>query len=79
MLFRSKVDLAPADSATQEGLNGLIQDIGYTGNALSFGVQFGEQTLRAELATMNTRIPLRGDAACLSWKPEDAHLLPEEL
>jgi len=71
--------LAPEGSATQEGLNGLIQDIGYTGNVLSFGVQVGEQTFRAERATRNTRIPLRGDAACLSWKPEEAYLLPEEL
>jgi putative spermidine/putrescine transport system ATP-binding protein len=79
MPHRLKVDLAPAGSAAQAGLNGLIQDIGYTGNALSLGVQVGEQTLRAELATMNARIPLRGDTACLSWKPEDAYLLPEEL
>jgi len=60
-------------------LDGVIQELGYTGNALSFGVQVGEETLRAETNASNARAPMKGEQAHLSWDPEDALILPEEV
>jgi len=58
-------------------LEGVIQELGYTGNALSFGVQIDGSMVRAEMNASTARIPLKGEPVHLSWRPDDALILPE--
>jgi len=39
-------------------------------------VQVGDQQLQAQMLTSSGDLPRVGDAAYLSWAPEDAYLLP---
>lgn len=76
---RLRVDLAADEDEGGARLAGVIQELGYTGNALSFGVQVGDQMVRAEQSSSTARIPGKGDPARLAWQPEDALILPEDV
>lgn len=77
---RLRVDLSQIEiDGDGERLEGVIQELGYTGNALSFGVQVDGNMVRAELNASGARIPQKGEPANLSWRPDDALILPEEV
>lgn len=77
---RLRVELAQDESGGgDERLEGVIRELGYTGNALAFGVQVDRHMVRAEMSASNARIPQRGETANLSWRPDDALILPEEV
>lgn len=77
---RLRVDLSQIEiDGDGERLEGVIQELGYTGNALSFGVQVDGNMVRAELNASGARIPGKGESAHLSWRPDDALILPEEV
>jgi putative spermidine/putrescine transport system ATP-binding protein len=76
---RLRVGLPPDETGGGERLEGVIQELGYTGNALSFGVQVDGNMVRAELNASSARIPQRGEPAHLSWRPDDALILPEDV
>ena len=77
---RLRVDVEPHQRDEGDGrLVGVIRELGYTGNALSFGVQMDGAMARAEMNASGARTPLKGDAAHLSWKPDDALILPEGM
>lgn len=57
-------------------LAGTIERVSYTGDALAVAVRVGGQELQAQLLTSSGDLPRVGDAAYLSWAPEDAYLLP---
>ena len=59
-------------------LEGVIEELGYTGNTLSFGMPVDGTMVRAELSEWSGRIPHKGDPVQLTWKPEDALILPQE-
>jgi putative spermidine/putrescine transport system ATP-binding protein len=76
---RLRVGLSQDETDGGERLGGVIQELGYTGDALSFGVEVDGNIIRAELSGLSGRIPQRGEPAYLSWRPEDALILPEEV
>jgi putative spermidine/putrescine transport system ATP-binding protein len=57
-------------------MTGTIERVSYTGDALSVAVRVGDQQLQAQMLTSSGDLPRIGDAAYLSWAPEDAYLLP---
>jgi putative spermidine/putrescine transport system ATP-binding protein len=60
-------------------LEGVIEELGYTGNTLSFGMPVDGAMVRAELSEWSGRIPQKGDPVQLTWQPEDALILPQGL
>jgi putative spermidine/putrescine transport system ATP-binding protein len=76
---RLRVELSPDETHGSGRLQGVIQELGYTGNALSFGVEVDGSMVRAELSGSSDRMPHKGEPAYLSWRPEDALILPEEV
>jgi len=77
---RLRVELAPDEPLPGAGrLAGVIRELGYTGNALSFGVEIGGTIVRAEMHASGAPIPRKGETAHLSWQPDDALILPEEV
>ncbi|WP_087873698.1 ABC transporter ATP-binding protein [Arthrobacter globiformis] len=71
---RLNVALHPAPG--QAPLSGTIERVSYTGDALAVAVRVGEKQLQAQMLTTSGDLPRIGDAAYLSWAPEDAYLLP---
>ena len=71
---RLNVSLHPG--AAQAPLAGTIERVSYTGDALAVAVRVGGQQLQAQLLTSSGDLPRVGDAAYLSWAPEDAYILP---
>lgn len=71
---RLNVSLRPG--AGPESIAGIIERVSYTGDALAVAVRAGEKLLHAQLLTSTGDLPRVGDAAYLSWAPEDAYLLP---
>jgi putative spermidine/putrescine transport system ATP-binding protein len=76
---RLRVGLSQDETDGGGRLEGVIQELGYTGNALSFGVQVDGNMVRAELNASSARTPQKGEPAYLSWRPEDALILPEDV
>ncbi|MDF2050948.1 ABC transporter ATP-binding protein [Arthrobacter sp. Cr_A7] len=71
---RLSVSLQPR--AAQAPLAGTIERVSYTGDALSVAVRVGGQQLQAQMLTSSGDLPRVGDAAYLSWAPDDAYILP---
>jgi putative spermidine/putrescine transport system ATP-binding protein len=71
---RLNVSLQPG--AAQAPMTGTIERVSYTGDALAVAVRVGGQQLQAQLLTSSGDLPRVGDAAYLSWAPEDAYILP---
>ena len=71
---RLNVSLHPG--AADAPLAGTIERVSYTGDALAVAVRVGGQQLQAQMLTSSGDLPRIGDAAYLSWNPEDAYLLP---
>lgn len=71
---RLGVSLAPGSGLAP--LAGTIERVSYTGDALAVAVRVGEKLLQAQMPTISGDLPRVGDAAYLSWAPEDAYLLP---
>ena len=71
---RLSVSLNPG--AAQAPIAGTIERVSYTGDALAVAVRVGDQQLQAQMLTSSGDLPRAGDAAYLSWAPEDAYLLP---
>ncbi|AXJ10098.1 ABC transporter ATP-binding protein [Arthrobacter sp. PM3] len=62
--------------ADSGAVQGTIDRVSYTGDALSVAVSVGRKTLHAQLPTSSGDLPRPGEAAYLSWSPEDAYILP---
>ncbi len=71
---RLNVSLHPG--AARAPMTGTIERVSYTGDALAVAVRVGGQQLQAQLLTSSGDLPRVGDAAYLSWAPEDAYILP---
>jgi putative spermidine/putrescine transport system ATP-binding protein len=71
-----RLTVALRPGADQAPVAGTIERVSYTGDALAVAVRVGEQQLQAQLLTSSGDLPCTGDAAYLSWAPEDAYLLP---
>jgi putative spermidine/putrescine transport system ATP-binding protein len=71
---RLNVSLNPGSS--EASMTGTIERVSYTGDALSVAVRVGGEQLQAQMLTSSGDLPRIGDAAYLSWAPEDAYLLP---
>jgi putative spermidine/putrescine transport system ATP-binding protein len=68
------------DSTSAPGtIAGVIERVSYTGDALSVSIRVADRTLHAQLLTTSGALPGIGDAAFLSWNPQDAYILPEAL
>lgn len=71
-----RLTVALRPGADQAPLAGTIERVSYTGDALAVAVRVGDQQLQAQMPTSSGDLPRAGDAAYLSWAPEDAYLLP---
>ncbi|KIS25954.1 spermidine/putrescine ABC transporter ATP-binding protein [Arthrobacter sp. SPG23] len=71
-----RLTVALRPGADQTPVAGTIERVSYTGDALAVAVRVGDQQLQAQLLTSSGDLPRTGDAAYLSWAPEDAYLLP---
>ncbi|WP_164202979.1 ABC transporter ATP-binding protein [[Micrococcus luteus] ATCC 49442] len=71
-----RLNVALHPGAAQAPLAGTIERVSYTGDALAVAVRVGDQHLQAQMLTSSGDLPRIGDAAYLSWAPEDAYLLP---
>jgi putative spermidine/putrescine transport system ATP-binding protein len=77
---RLRATFASTRSDPEPGrLGGVIEELGYTGSALSFGIPVDGAMVRAELNEWSGRIPQKGDAVQATWKAEDALILPEDV
>ncbi|WP_232531816.1 ABC transporter ATP-binding protein [Microbacterium halophytorum] len=71
--------LGAEPAAAAAGLRGTIESLSYTGDSLSYRVRVGETSFTAERLTSGTDRMSVGDAAIISWRPEDALVLPEPV
>ena len=62
-----------------EGLRGRIESNSYTGDSVSYHVRVGSELFTAERLTDGDTLLSVGDHATISWRAEDALVLPEEL
>ncbi|MGI6878067.1 ABC transporter ATP-binding protein [Microbacterium sp. gxy059] len=68
----------PASSGA-EGIRGVVESLSYTGDALGYSVRVGDRLFSAERLTSGADRMDRGDEAVLSWRAEDALVLPEDV
>jgi putative spermidine/putrescine transport system ATP-binding protein len=71
-----RLNVSVHPQAGETALAGSIERVSYTGDALAVAVRVGNQQLQAQLLTSSGDLPRVGDAAYLSWAPEDAYILP---
>jgi putative spermidine/putrescine transport system ATP-binding protein len=71
-----RLNVSVHPQAGETALAGIIERVSYTGDALAVAVRVGDQQLQAQLLTSSGDLPRVGDAAYLSWAPEDAYILP---
>jgi len=62
-----------------DGLDGVVESLSYTGDSVSYTVRVGEQLFAAERLTSGADHLAQGDRATVSWRAEDALVLPESL
>ncbi|MDQ0664474.1 putative spermidine/putrescine transport system ATP-binding protein [Arthrobacter ulcerisalmonis] len=70
---RLKVTLSHGE---RDAIEGTIERVSYTGDALSVAVKVGQKSFNAQLLTSSGELPRVGDKAYLSWSAEDAYILP---
>ena len=73
-----RLAVARADGRA-DGIHGVVESLSYTGDSLSYRVRAGESLFTAELLTSTTERMTPGDEAVLSWRTEDAMVLPEAI
>jgi putative spermidine/putrescine transport system ATP-binding protein len=67
------------EGARPDGFDGTIETTSYTGDVFSMSVRVGEHLLSAESHTAYVRTPRKGDTVRVSWKRENALVIPEKI
>ncbi|WP_307608289.1 ABC transporter ATP-binding protein [Pseudarthrobacter sp. W1I19] len=71
-----RLKVTVASRGDRDAIEGIIERVSYTGDALSVAVRVDSKTFNAQLHTSSGELPRPGDTAYLSWSPEDAYILP---
>lgn len=73
-----RLSVAPAAPGS-DGIVGTVEALSYTGDSVSYSVRVGEHMFTAERLTSGADRMSQGDRAVVSWRAEDALVLPEGI